>query len=132
MCAVEVDRFHSASEWNHPRRLNHPDNHCYYSIQAYINTGHDNDDDDNDVSEQQAVKVWRSNTECPVVVLVLNLSNLLLALVVTLSLSSVQFLILWYNSNICYQQLAEGAVAARQRVQRTSIMSNWWQRPGLL
>lgn len=131
MCVVEVDHFHSISEWDHPRRLNHPDNHCYYSIQAYINTGHD-DDDENDVSEQQTATVLRSNTECPVVVLVLKLCNLLLALVVMISLSSVQFLILWYNS---HQQFAAEAVVAQQqlqRVERTSIMSNEWQRLGRL
>lgn len=126
MCVVEVDHFHSISEWDHPRRLNHPDNHCYYSIQAYINTGHDND-----VSEQQTATVLRSNTECPVVVLVLKLCNLLLALVVMISLSSVQFLILWYNS---HQQFAAEAVVAQQQqpVERTSIMSNEWQRLGRL
>lgn len=133
MCVVEVDQFHSVSEWNNHRRLNHPDNHCYYSIKACMNTGHMADD--KDVSEQRTETVWHSsNTECPVVVLVLLICNLVLALVLMISLSRVQFLILWYNNcNISYQHLAEGASAiTQQRVERTSIMANTRQQLGRL
>lgn len=133
MCVVEaVEKLHSASEWNHPLTNIQPDNHCYYPMmQAYINNGHD----DYDVSEQRTATVLRSNIECPVDVLVLQLRNLLLALVVMISLSSIEILISLYNIN-SYQHLA-GEVMAAQRMQstpveRTSIMSNEWKRRGQL
>lgn len=132
MCVVESDLFHSASERDNHCRLNHPDNHYYYSIEACMNTRHMVDD--KDVSEQQTETVWHSsNTEYPVV-LVSIFCNLVLALVITISLSRVQFLILWYNNcNISYQQLAEGAPAVvRQRIERTSIMANSRQQLGRL
>lgn len=129
MCAVEVEQLHSASEWTHPLTNIQPDSHCYYpTMQAYINNGHD-------VSEQQTAPVLRGNIECPVDVLVLQLRNLFLALVVMISLSSIQVLISLYNINR-YQHLA-GEVMAAQRLQstpveRTSITRNEWQRRGQL
>lgn len=132
MCVVEVEQVHSASEWNQTPLTNiQPDNHCYYPMmQAYINNDHD---DDYGVSEQQTATVLRSNIECPVdvLVLVLQLKNLLLASVVMISLSSIEVLISLYNINR-YQPLAEARQMQSAPVERTSIMSNEWQRRGQL
>lgn len=129
MCVVEVvQQLHSASERNHPLTNIQPDSHCYYSMQGYTSNGRD----DYDVSEQRTAAVLRSNIGSPVNILVL---QLLLALVVMISLSSVQVLISLYNIN-SYQHLGWEVVAAQRNqstpVERTSIMSNGRQRRGQL